>query len=200
MTANVKPGDIDPESGCRLPFPKREDLGPEGREIYDYHVDPKAGSLAGLRGPGGVRLHSPRLSECLRPVGRYLRHEAGLDPKIRETAILITAREMNARFEWAAHEPEARRVGVADAVIEAIKHRKPLDGLPETEAAVIQLGREAMGAKRVTPATYARALAIFGAKGLVDVVSLMGNYTATATLLAVFDNQPDPGAPELPLP
>ena len=124
-------GDIDPQSGCRLPFPKREDLSEEGKKIYDYHVDPKAGSLAGLKGPGGVRLHSPKLSEYLRPVGRYLRHEAGLDPKIREIAIMTTAREMNAPFEWAAHETEGRHVGVSETAIDVIKHRKPVDGLPE---------------------------------------------------------------------
>lgn len=195
----MKPGDIDPESGCRLPFPKREALSEEGRKIYDYHVDPKAGSLAGLKGPGGVRLHSPRLSEYLRPVGRYLRHEAGLDPKIREIAIMTTAREMNAAFEWAAHAREGRRVGVSEEIIDIVGNRKPLDGVGETEAVVIQLGREALGDHHVTPETYARAYKIFGDRMLVDLVSLMGNYAATATLLAVFDNQPDPDAPKLPM-
>lgn len=196
----MKPGDIDPDSGCRLPFPQREELSEEGKRIYDYHVDPKGGSLAGLKGPGGVRLHSPQLSEYLRPVGRYLRHEAGLDPKIREIAILITAREMDAPFEWAAHTREGRRVGVPEEIIDAIANRKPLDGLPETEAAVIQLGREALGHHKVTPETYAKAYGIFGARKLVDLVSLMGNYASTATILAVFANQPDDDAPKLPMP
>lgn len=193
-------GDIDPQSGCRLPFPKREDLSEEGKKIYDYHVDPKAGSLAGLRGPGGVRLHSPQLSEYLRPVGRYLRHEAGLDPKIREIAIMTTAREMNAAFEWAAHEKEGRHVGVSETAIDVIKHRKPVDGLPETEAVVITLGREALGKHHVSSATYAKAFKIFGARKLVDLVSLMGNYAATATILAVFDNQPPADGAKLPMP
>lgn len=194
----MNPGDIDPESGCRLPFPEREGLSAEGKKIYDYHVDPKAGSLAGLKGPGGVRLHSPQLSEYLRPVGRYLRHEAGLDPKIREIAIMTTAREMDAKFEWAAHVREGRHVGVAEEIIDIIGNRKPVDGLPETEAVVIRLGREALGDHHVTSETYARAIGIFGDRMLVDLVSLMGNYAATATLLAVFDNQPDADAPKLP--
>lgn len=193
-------GDIDPQSGCRLPFPKREDLSDEAKKIYDYHVDPKGGSLAGLKGPGGVRLHSPTLSEYLRPVGRYLRHEAGLDPQIREIAIMTTAREMNAKFEWAAHEREGRHVGVSEAAIDVIKNRKPVDDLPETEAVVVTLGREALGQHHVSRETYAKAFGIFGARKLVDLVSLMGNYAATATLLAVFDNQPDPDAPRLPMP
>ena len=48
------PDDIDPQSGCRLPLPRRDELGPEGRRIYDSLADPNGGTLRGLRGPGGI--------------------------------------------------------------------------------------------------------------------------------------------------
>jgi 4-carboxymuconolactone decarboxylase len=156
--------------------------------------------LAGLRGPGGVRLHSPQLSALLRPVARYLRFDTGLSNATREIAILIAAREMDSPFEWAAHEPEALRQGVPQATIDAIKYRRPTTGLPEEEAVIIDLGREAMGKHEVSSATYRRAIAAFGPKKLVDLIGLMGNYMATATLLCVFGNQPPPDAPRLPIP
>ena len=56
------PDDIDPQSGCRLPLPRRDELGPEGRRIYDSIADPNGGTLRGLRGPGGIRLHSEELA------------------------------------------------------------------------------------------------------------------------------------------
>ena len=192
--------DINPESGCRLPMVRREDLDDAGRKVYDHHIAPGTDSLAGLRGPGGVRLHSPVLSALLRPVSKYLRFDTGLSNKEREIAILITAREMDSRFEWAAHEPEGLRQGVSQATIDIIKFRKPTAGLPEDEAVIIDLGREAMGAHKVTPATYSRAIKQFGAKKLVDLMGLIGNYMATATLLCVFDNQPPKDAPVLPIP
>ena len=136
------PDDIDPQSGCRLPLPRRDELGPEGRRIYDSLADPNGGTLRGLRGPGGIQLHSEELARRSRPVNRYLRNESGIEPRLRELAILATARELDSQFEWAAHEDEARRVGVPAEVIEAIRHRRPLDAIDSDDAIVVTLARE----------------------------------------------------------
>ena len=195
------PPDIDPESRCRLPLVRRDELDADGQKIFDMHTDPKGGTIRGLKGPGGINLHSPTWSHVSRPVGRYLRFESGHSPRIRETAILISARMSNSQFEWAAHEPEALSVGVPRATIDAIKFRKPLDGLEPVDAIIIQLGREAFGDRKVTSETYAKALKQFGKKGLIDLVALMGNYAATAAMLTVFDMQLDEGETNvLPLP
>jgi 4-carboxymuconolactone decarboxylase len=162
------PEDIDPESGCRLPLPRREELDDAGQRIYDSLADPKGGTIRGLRGPGGIMLHSPELSRHARPLNRYLRHEAGLGGRVRELAILTTARELDSQFEWAAHEPEALGEGVSREIIEVIKHRKDTSGLGEADAIVIELGREIFGWRRVTSATFARSLQQFGRRALVD--------------------------------
>jgi 4-carboxymuconolactone decarboxylase len=194
------PPDIDPDSRCRLPLVKRESLDEEGRKIYDSSTDPKGATIRGLRGPAGISLHNPTLSRLTRPVGRYLRFEAPYSPRIRETAILIAARMADSQFEWAAHEPEALKVGVPKEVVETIKHRRPTAGLDETDAIIIDLGREMLGRRKVSPETYARALKRFGESTLVALVALMGNYTATAALLVAFDMQLDEGqAPLLPV-
>jgi len=107
------PRDIDPDSGCRLPLPERRELDEAGQRAYDSLADPKGPSLRGLRGPGGILLHSPALARHTRPLNHYLRHEAGLDGRVRELAILTTARELDSQFEWAAHEPAARGEGIS---------------------------------------------------------------------------------------
>jgi alkylhydroperoxidase family enzyme len=140
-----------------------------------------------------------RLSRRARPLNRYLRHEAGLGGRVRELAILTTARELDSQFEWAAHEPEALGEGISREIIEIIKHRKDTSGLDEADAIVIELGREIFGARKVTSATFARALRQFGRRTLVDLVALMGNYAGTAALLTAFDMQLDPSQPP-PLP
>lgn len=189
------PPDIDPQSRCRLPLPRREELDAERQRIYDTLADPQGGGLRGLHGPGGIQLHSPGLSLRSRPLNRYLRFEAGLAPRTRELAILTVAREVGSRFEWAAHEAEARAEGISDAVIETVRQRRPTSGLDAIDAAVIDLGREIFAARRVAPETFARALAQFGRGALVDLVALMGNYAATAALLTAFDMQLDEGVP-----
>jgi 4-carboxymuconolactone decarboxylase len=191
------PADADPMSGCRLPLPRREELDDAGQRIYDSLADPKGGTLRGLRGPGGILLHSPELSRHARPLNRYLRHEAG--GRVRELAILTTARELDSQFEWAAHEPEAIGEGISQAIIEIIKHREDTSGLDEADAIVIELGREIFGARKVASATFARCLRQFGRRALINLVALMGNYAGTAALLTAFDMQLDPGHPQ-PLP
>lgn len=193
MDDTAFPPDIHPESGCRLPPVEREALDDVGKEIYDAHVDPDGGSIAGLWGPGGIKLHSPRVSEYTRDLTHYLRLDEALDPMIRETAILVTARECESTFEWTAHEPLAAQVGVARDVIDAIKYRKEPAGAPDDQAAVIRLGREMFADRKVSSDTYAHALEIFGPRKLVDVVALMGNYAGTAALLCAFDMQIPPG-------
>jgi 4-carboxymuconolactone decarboxylase len=180
------PADVDPASGCRLPLPKREALDGEARQLYDRLNDPKGGTIVGLRGPGGIRLHSPTVAVMSQPLNRYLRFEAALGPRVRELAILATARECDSQFEWSAHEPEALAEGIPQSLIDIVKFRKATDGLPEPDKIVIDLGREIFAAKHVAPATFARALKQFGPRDLVDLVSLMGNYAATAALLCAF--------------
>jgi len=196
----IMPSDIDPESGFRLPLPKREDLDDAGKAHYDRVAAPGA-TIAGLQGPSGIGLYSPKASEHARALNRYLRFEAGLAPRVREIAILTTAREMDSQFEWAAHEPEARKEGVEGRVIDIIKHRMPTAGLEETDATVIELGRQIFRDRKVTSDTFAKAKALFGANKLVELVMLMGNYAGTAALLTAVDMQLHPGQkPLLPMP
>ena len=199
MSGRSYPEDIDPQSQCRLSLARRDELDAEGQRIYDSLADPRGGSLRGLRGPGGIHLHSPGLTRYTRPLNHYLRQEAGLGGRLRELAILVTARELDSQFEWAAHEAEALREGLAPETIETIRHRRGTHNLDEADTVVIELGREIFAARKVSSATFARALALFGRRKLIDLVALMGNYAATAAMLTTFDMQLDSDQPP-PLP
>jgi len=196
----MHPADVDPESGCRLPLPKREELDGDAQLVYDSLAGPGSTSLRGLKGPGGILLHSPDLARYSRPRTHYLRYEAGLGGRVRELAILVTARALDSQFEWCAHEAEALRQGISPQIIDIIKYRKDTAQLDEADRVVIELGREIFTSRKVTPATFARALRQFGRRALVDLVALMGNYAGTAALLVAFDMQLDPGqTPLLPM-
>lgn len=194
------------ESGFRLPLPRRENLDPEGQKSFDTltraDTDPRRGSSGpgvGLKGPAGIMLHSPRYAELASPMNSFLRFESGLDSRTRELAILVVAREAGNAFEWAAHEPIARREGIAPRVIEAVRDRSDTASLDERDAVIIELGRQAITAHSVPRATFDRALELFGPKTLVNLVGLMGNYLSTAVMLTVFGMKtPADGAPMFP--
>ena len=193
------PSDIDPRIGMPPAAAEARGARSRGPGLLRPHRQRRRRRDPRLKGPSGIQLHSPQYSKYARPVNYYLRFEAGFTPHVREVAILTTARECDSQFEWAAHEPEALKEGIAPALIDVIRHRAPLAGVDPADATIIALGREMFGARKVSAATYAAALKQFGRRGLVDLVALMANYAGTAAVLTAFDMQLDPGTkPGLP--
>ena len=162
------PQDIHPETGNRFPA-IRPNLTPDAF------------------GPGAIRQYSPPVAESMTAVNDYLRHKAGLDDRLVELAILVTAREMDCVYVWTAHEPNAQKAGLQQEIIDTVKFRRPLTKLAEKDAVVVQLGRDAIGKHKVSSDTFARAQKLFGNQGLVNIVALMGDYAATTMLLNVAD-------------
>lgn len=145
-----------------------------------------------LEGAAAIRLHGSQGN---------VRFQSSVGRDLTELAILTSAREHDQPYEWSLHEMEGIAVGLSPAVIDVVRHRKPLSGTGEKESAIIQLGRELFGSHKLSSATYARALKLFGERDLVDIVDLMGNYAGTAMRLSVFNQQMPAGWKQfLPLP
>jgi alkylhydroperoxidase family enzyme len=146
----------------------------------------------GVEGAAAIRLHvSSANVRWASPLGRAL----------TELAILVTAREHDQPYEWSLHEMEALAVGLEPATIDVVRHRRPLAGVAEKQAVVIQLGRELGATHSLGRAAYARAANALGTTNLVDIVDLMATYTATATRLTAFNQHMPPGWKQfLPLP
>jgi len=197
--ATALPKDIYPDSGYRLPLPKRDDMDDYGKKVFDELTDPARPLRTDLRTPAGIRLYSPTVAKNLGDVLYYLRKETGMGDRLTEIAILVTAREMDNQYEWIAHDRLARQAGVEPSIIELIQYSKPATGLGEKETVIIGFGRELFGQKKVSSATFADAVRLFGRRGTVDLVSLMGLYSATSALGNAFDIQlPEGRKPLLP--
>ena len=187
------PRDIHPGSLSRLPLLERGELDEQGQKLYDAVVSPQSRTLVGLRGPSGIWLHSPKLAGFLRAANQYLRFETALDRRLTELAILVTARELDNQFEWAAHEPAALQEGLDPKIIDVVRRRKPVARLEKKEALIIGFGRELFRKKRLRSRTFARAVELFGRHGVLDLAALMGNYAMTAVILNAVDQQLHPG-------
>lgn len=189
------PQDIDRTSGSRVPVPRREDLDAEGQTVYDATLESanapyrKGIPGGGLTGPAGIQLHSPQYRRQFMAMNDFLRFQSGIEPRMREIAILSAARETNHQYEWCGHEPMALKIGVEPELIEIIYSRGPLDGVDHADAAIIRLVREAVGDGKVTSGTYADAHILLGNRMLVNLCGLIGHYLSVGVLLRVFDRQ-----------
>lgn len=167
----------------RLPEPSREALSPEGQAAWDSI----AGSRGSVRGPHAMLMHVPPLAERVGALGEYLRFGGLLAGAERELAILAAAREVGSRYEWAAHEPIARREGARPEAIAAVLALGSTEELEERERLVIEVVRALSRERALPDALYEQASVVFGNERLVELVTLVGYYGMIALVLLGFD-------------
>jgi 4-carboxymuconolactone decarboxylase len=172
------PKDIFPDSRNRLPLIKREDLDERGKKAYDEAAASNASGLP--QGVTAIKLHGS---------GVDVRWASPLGRRLTELAIVATARECDQPYEWSLHEMEAVAVGLEPSVIDLVRYHKPLTGVGDKEAVIVQLDREIVGSHKLSSETYARASKLLGESDLVDILLLEAQYTGTATRLTAFNQQ-----------
>jgi len=84
-------------------------------------VDAIVGSRGALQGPFSIFLHSPELAGRVAHLGAFVRFEGSLDMRVRVLAAMTAAREFDAVYVWGAQTGSARRQGVPEATITAIR-------------------------------------------------------------------------------
>jgi 4-carboxymuconolactone decarboxylase len=156
------------------------------------------GPRQGLGGPFNVLLRSPEMGDLTQKLGEYARFRPSLPAKLRELAIIITARHWTAQSEWNAHRRAAAQAGLSAAAIDAIANRRRPTGMQPDEEAVYNFCSELLETKQVSDATFKAAVDRFGEKGVVDIIGVMGYYQMVSMLLNV-DRYPLPAGvtPEL---
>lgn len=132
-------------------------------------------------------------------MGEYLRYRSALGLRLSELAILMVARHWSQEVEWAIHEPIARREGISAATIEAIAGGQSPLAQPEDEAVLQAFCIQLQVTKRVDDPTWARAVAMWGEHGVIDLLGINGYYTFLAMVMnAAQTPAPATGANPLP--
>lgn len=163
---------------ARTPIVTRDHIPEQFRDAFDAETAPSGGLVAS--GPGSVMINSPEMRRRCNQLSRYLRQESSLPKKIQELAMITTARAMDCQYIWNAHAAGARREGVSDDLVDALRDNRPLPEMPADEAAVVHYGMEFFKTHKVSPATFQAALDQFGAQGLTELTTLMGYYALLA--------------------
>lgn len=172
---------------ARVPIVTRDQVPEQFREAFDKLTAESNGVIAS--GPGSITINSPEMARRRNHLTSYLRYETTFPKKIQELAIITAARMMDCPYVWNAHAPAARRAGVSDALIDALRERRPLPPMSADEAAVVNYAMEFYQTHKVSQKTFQAALDQFGAQHLTELTVLMGNYAQTAFILNAFDVQ-----------
>ena len=176
---------------ARLPTVNREQVPEKYRDAFDELTADSGGTLTS--GPYSILINSPEAARRRGHLANYLRYESGIGNHFIELAILTAARAMDCPYIWNAHAPAARRAGLSDVLVDALRDRIPLPSLSDAEAAIINFGTEFFNHHRVSQATFEAALGQFGAQQLVELTTLMGHYAQTAFILNAFEvDLPEP--------
>jgi 4-carboxymuconolactone decarboxylase len=182
--------DAYPLATCvaRLPVPDRNGLPPEDQAVWDRI----AGVRGGVRGPFGVLMHVPQLADRVRALEDYFRFDSDLPAADRELVILVTAREMAARYAWARHEHRAHEEGTSTEAVDAVRANGPLEGLTKRDRLLVEITRALLRTRRLTDTQYAEAVVELGEPRLIELVVLAGHYSLIGLTLGAFEvPQPD---------
>ena len=174
---------------ARVRYISRNDLSSDKQHVYD-RIAENRGRVAHVF---EALLNSPDAAEAVAAVGEYIRYRSPLDPVIREIAILSTAREMNNHYEWAQHEPVARKVGVRDQVIDAIRSGKAPMGIPAKEGVFAQAARELVRDGTLSDRTYQAVEHLLGPLQTVDLIVLVGYYSMIGRVISALGVELDEG-------
>jgi 4-carboxymuconolactone decarboxylase len=181
----------------RIPYVRRDQLGPEGQQLWDGIVSSVSDALVtadgGLAGPFNAFVTVPGAGRRMVSLGGTLRFGTSIERRLSEIAIITIGARWQAEFEWWAHAPMAREHGVAGAVVDAIGRSEDPPFEADDERAVYAVARELGQSGRLEQATYDAAHRFLGDAGMVELVSLCGYYTLISYLLNAFTVPLPPG-------
>jgi 4-carboxymuconolactone decarboxylase len=163
-------------------FPK---LTPEQMNAAQREVAAEitAGPRGEVRGPFIALIHNPELAGRLQKLGEFLRWKGKLAPKLKELAVLITARRWSCQHEWVMHSKLALEGGLAKEVVDAIARDREPANLSAEEKAIYRFCRELHATGRAGDDAFADIEKRFGLDGALELIALNGYYTLMAMVL-----------------
>jgi 4-carboxymuconolactone decarboxylase len=175
---------------ARLPLiTSKDQVQPKDHATFDAIV----ASRGAVQGPFTTFLHSPDVAGRVAHLGAYVRFEGSLDMRVRVLAAMTVAREFEAVYVWGAQTGGARRQGVPEATIAAIRDNHS-QGVPPEDAQIIDFTRQLLRRHRVDDASFKAMQARFGNNELVQLTTAIGYYSLLAMTVNACELEAAPGA------
>jgi 4-carboxymuconolactone decarboxylase len=171
------------------PITSRDQVAAKDYAVFDSIV----ASRGAVQGPFTMFLHSPELAGRLAHLGAYVRFEGSLDMRVRVLAAMTVAREFEAVYVWGAQTGGARRLGVPETTIAAIRENHSR-GIPPEDADIVEFTRQLLRRHRADEATFKKMQARFGNDALIQLTGAIGYYGMLAMTVNACELEAAPGA------
>ena len=169
---------------ARIPYLDKSDLKPEFQDLLSRNINLYR-ALA----------HSPNGLRSFSALGKFVRHQSRLDPRLRELAILQVGYLTRSPYEYSHHIKIGRDFGVTDddvrALIDETAGRKTV--LDPLTKAVLRAAREMTTDMAVADDTFEALRKGLDNECLTDLVVTIAFYNGVVRLLATMqiDVEPD---------
>jgi len=201
LVGQTLPPDVDKESYSRVPLIPRSAMTGDAQRVYDAVVGKDAqGNVRPTpsTGPAATSLYSIGVAGPMDELNKFIRN-VKVGPAMYQLCSIIAAREFDEPYEWNSHEGGARRAGVSEKSIEAVKFDRSLEGVPEKEALVIRFGRALFRDQhKVSAELYSQVVKEFGQEGMFELTATMADYAMAAIMLRAVDQHVPNVTAELP--
>jgi alkylhydroperoxidase family enzyme len=106
-----------------------------------------------------------------------------IDPRLRELAILRTAKDCHSVYEWTQHVPAARHVGLTDLQINAIENWHDASCFSELERLVLKFTDEINAAVKARRETLEALKRHLSPGEIIELLIIVGHWRQTASIL-----------------
>lgn len=133
-----------------------------------------------------VMARHPDLLRAWAPLRQHVVLSSALGQDLSEIVILRTAVRLGSSYEWSHHVSRARKIGMSDERIAAIR------GLPEgRDGLIVRAVDSLLDQQRLSPELESELAESIGRKGVFDLLATVGFYSVLGYLVQTYDTPID---------
>jgi len=155
-----------------------DQMSPAQRKMTDIAVTQR-----GTGGSFNINVRDPDGGQLLFDMGDRVRFHMSVPDKLKELAIILTARYWGAQFEWLAHRRAAVQAGLSEDKVKAIAEGRRPTGMSPDEEAVYNFITELFKTRQSSDDTFAAVKKVVGERGVVDLIVSAGYYQIVSMLM-----------------
>ncbi len=133
--------------------------------------------------------HHPALLRAWADLREHIVNRSTLGRQRLEVVILRTGVRLGSAYEWSQHVLRARKYGLEDARIAAL--RGPLDAMPHEDAVLARAVDELFDRKALSAEALAALTDLAGSEGVLDLMATVGFYSTLGFILNTFETPLD---------